>query len=114
MVDGDRLAEGVYEGSALNIPADSTIYINGDVIINLSDALTLGANTKIIAGENTVIWNIGSGLNLGAGTKFTGTAFVNGSVSGATADICGNGSLYAAGAVAIGSIGKPCPSRVSY
>jgi hypothetical protein len=111
MVDGDRLAEGVYEGSALNIPADSTIFIDGDVIINLSDALTLGANTKIIAGENTVIWNIGSGLNLGAGTKFTGTAFVNGSVSGATADICGNGSLYAAGAVAIGSIGKDCPAN---
>ncbi|MFT5277108.1 MAG: hypothetical protein ACI97K_001234 [Glaciecola sp.] len=108
MVGGTQLA-GVYEGSALNIPADSKIYITDDAIINLSDALTLGANTKIvITPGKSVIWNVGSALNLGAGTQFAGTAFVNGSVSGATADVCGDGSLYAAGALAIGSIGEPC------
>jgi hypothetical protein len=100
---------GVYAGSALNIPADSTITFSGDAIINLSDALTLGANTKIVLQNGaSVIWNVGSALNLGAGTKFAGTAFVNGSVSGATADVCGGGSLYAKGALAIGSISKDC------
>jgi hypothetical protein len=104
----DDYLSGVYAGSALNMPADSTITFNGDAIINLSDALTLGANTKIVSNGHSIIWNVGSALNLGAGTKFAGTAFVNGSVSGATADItCG--SLYAKGAVAIGSVGKDCP-----
>jgi hypothetical protein len=104
----DDYLSGVYAGSALNMPADSTITFNGDAIINLSDALTLGANTLIVSNGHSIIWNVGSALNLGAGTKFAGTAFVNGSVSGATADItCG--SLYAKGAVAIGSVGKDCP-----
>jgi hypothetical protein len=103
----DDYLSGVYTGSALNIPADSTISFSGDAIINLSDALTLGANTIIDANGHSIIWNVGSALNLGAGTEFYGTAFVNGSVSGATADItCG--SLYAKGAVAIGSVGKDC------
>jgi hypothetical protein len=103
----DDYLSGVYAGSALNMPADSTITFNGDAIINLSDALTLGANTLIVSNGHSIIWNVGSALNLGAGTKFAGTAFVNGSVSGATADItCG--SLYAKGAVAIGSVGKDC------
>jgi hypothetical protein len=104
MGNGTELSGGVYEGSALNIPADSIITFTGDAIINLSDSLTLGANTEIRS-EHSITWNVGSALNLGAGTTFAGTAFVNGSVSGATADICGNGSLYAKGAVAIGSVG---------
>jgi hypothetical protein len=109
MGNGTILEAGVYEGSALNMPADTIITFNGDAVINLSDSLTLGANTVIKTNDHSVIWNVGSALNLGAGTKFAGTAFVNGSVSGATADVCGDdGSLYAAGAVAIGSVGNVC------
>ncbi|MFT6908511.1 MAG: hypothetical protein ACJAS1_005213 [Oleiphilaceae bacterium] len=99
------LAGGVYEASALNMPADATIEFTGPAIINLSDALTLGANTTIKDGGHQVIWNVGGALNLGAGTEFAGTAFVNGSISGATSDVQTGGHLYAQGAVAIGSIG---------
>jgi hypothetical protein len=108
MGNGTILEAGVYEGSALTMPADTTITFNGDAVINLSDALTLGANTIIVSDGHSIIWNVGSALNLGAGTQFAGTAFVNGSVSGATSDICGGGSLYAAGTVAIGSIVEQC------
>jgi hypothetical protein len=101
-----ELAGGVYEASALNMPADATIVFTGNAIINLSDALTLGANTTIDDGGYIVIWNVGGALNLGAGTNFAGTAFVNGSVSGATSDVQAGGRLYAQGAVAIGSIGN--------
>ncbi len=101
-----ELAGGVYEASALNMPAGATIVFKGDAIINLSDALTLGANTTIDDGGYIVIWNVGGALNLGAGTNFAGTAFVNGSVSGATSDVQAGGRLYAQGAVAIGSIGN--------
>ncbi len=103
-----ELAGGVYEASALNMPADATIVFTGNAIINLSDALTLGANTTIDDGGYIVIWNVGGALNLGAGTNFAGTAFVNGSVSGATSDVQAGGHLYAQGAVAIGSIGTGC------
>ncbi len=101
-----ELAGGVYEASALNMPADATIVFTGNAIINLSDALTLGANTTIDDGGYIVIWNVGGALNLGAGTNFAGTAFVNGSISGATSDVQAGGHLYAHGAVAIGSISR--------
>jgi hypothetical protein len=104
-----ELAGGVYEASALNMPASATIKFTGDAIINLSDALTLGADTTIVVdGGHKVIWNVGGALNLGAGTSFAGTAFVNGSISGATSDVQAGGHLYAQGAVAIGSIGTNC------
>ncbi|PKG98527.1 hypothetical protein [Paraglaciecola sp. MB-3u-78] len=104
-----ELAGGVYEASALNMPASATIKFTGDAIINLSDALTLGADTTIVVdGGHKVIWNVGGALNLGAGTSFAGTAFVNGSISGATSDVQAGGQLFAQGAVAIGSIGTDC------
>jgi len=105
------LAGGVYEASALNMPADATIIFTGPAVINLSDALTLGANTTINDNGYSVIWNVGGALNLGAGTQFAGTAFVNGSVSGATSDVQAGGHLYAQGAVAIGSVGTDCPPK---
>jgi hypothetical protein len=108
-----ELAGGVYEASALNMPADATIVFTGPAIINLSDALTLGANTTIDDGGNKVIWNVGGALNLGAGTSFAGTAFVNGSISGATSDVQAGGHLYAHGAVAIGSIGNTITSCIN-
>jgi hypothetical protein len=108
------LAPGVYEGSALNMPAGSVINFTTNApnqvwIINLSAALTLGAGTTFnITGSDTnsaaIIWNIGAALNLGAGTSFRGTAFVGGAVTGATSSVsCGH--LYATGVISIGSIG---------
>ena len=109
------LAPGVYQGGAVNAPANAVIKLdagnsnNRVWIFNLTDAVTLGAGTQIntdLAGDNaTIIWNVGGALNLGAGAKFAGIAIVKGSVTGATADLtCGN--LYAKGAVSIGSIGS--------
>ena len=115
------LMPGVYQGGAVNMPADTVItfnagsnghggYNNNQVwIINLTDALTLGAGTSFDmskAGDNaTIIWNVGGAVNLGAGTEFIGITIVKGAVTGATASLsCGN--LYAKGAVSIGSIGS--------
>jgi hypothetical protein len=111
-LDNPTFAPGVYEGSAVNAAADTVITLQANNvenpvwIFNLTDALTLGAGTKIVAPAGaTVIWNIGGSLNLGAHTQFFGTAYISGSVSGATSTVsCGN--LYAAGAVAIGSMGQ--------
>jgi hypothetical protein len=110
-----KLAPGVYQGGAVNAPANAVIKLDSGSqsnqvwIFNLTDAVTLGAGTQINtdnAGDNaTIIWNVGGALNLGAGAKFAGIAIVKGSVTGATADLtCGN--LYAKGAVSIGSIGS--------
>jgi hypothetical protein len=111
---------GVYSASAVNTPADTVISLNSDGdsdkvwIFNLTDALTMGAGTKFDTSKAPgaiVIWNVGGALNLGAGTEFYGTAYISGSVSGATSTVsCGN--LYANGAVAIGSMGQGvgCPS----
>jgi hypothetical protein len=111
-LDNPTFAPGVYEGSAVNAAADTVITLQANNvenpvwIFNLTDALTLGAGTKIVAPAGaTVIWNIGGSLNLGAHTQFFGTAYISGSVSGATSTVsCGN--LYAKGALAIGSMGQ--------
>jgi predicted acyltransferase (DUF342 family) len=113
------LAPGVWEGSAVSIAASSTITFDADEysdnadhvwVINLSEALTVGASTNFeITGLGngdtaTIIWNVGAALNLGAGTSFRGTAFVGGAVNAATSSVsCGH--LYATGAISIGSIG---------
>ncbi|ABM04938.1 hypothetical protein Ping_3251 [Psychromonas ingrahamii 37] len=113
------LAPGVWEGSALSITASSTITFDADVstdnedhvwVINLSDALTVGASTnfEIIGLDDTdtatIIWNVGAALTMGAGTSFRGTAFVVGPITAATSSVsCGN--LYARGLISIGSIG---------
>ena len=103
------LKPGIYEATDLNMLASSTIIFEGDAddvwILNISGALTIGANTTITKTPDgaTVIWNVGGALNLGASTQFAGTAIVNTSINGATSDVtCG--SLYALGAVAIGGI----------
>jgi choice-of-anchor C domain-containing protein len=113
------LAPGVWEGDAVSIAASSTITFDADEgsdntnhvwVINLSEALTVGASTNFeITGLGngdtaTIIWNVGAALNLGAGTSFRGTAFVGGAVNAATSSVsCGH--LYATGAISIGSIG---------
>ncbi|ABM04937.1 hypothetical protein Ping_3250 [Psychromonas ingrahamii 37] len=113
------LAPGVWEGSAVTIAASSTITFDADVstnnedhvwVINLSDALTVGASTnfEVIGLDDTdtatIIWNVGAALTMGAGTSFRGTAFVKGAVTGGTSSVsCGH--LYATAAISIGSIG---------
>ncbi|ABM03562.1 gamma-D-glutamate-meso-diaminopimelate muropeptidase [Psychromonas ingrahamii 37] len=113
------LAPGVWEGSAVSIAASSTITFDADEytdnkdhvwVINLSEALTVGASThfEIIGLGNgdtaSIIWNVGAAVTLGAGTSFRGTAFVGGAVNAATSSVsCGH--LYATGAISIGSIG---------
>jgi hypothetical protein len=113
------LAPGVWEGSAVSIAASSTITFDADEyndnadhvwVINLSDALTVGASThfEIIGLDETdtatIIWNVGAAFTMGAGTSFRGTAFVGGAVNAATSSVnCGH--LYATGAISIGSIG---------
>jgi hypothetical protein len=117
------LAPGVHYGSALTLAANSTVTFtptespeggNGShhvYIVNLSEALTVGANTTFKLGEGvegdtaTIIWNVVAAVNLGAGTEFIGKAFVSGAFNAATSDVsCGN--IYATGAVSVGSIGS--------
>jgi hypothetical protein len=115
------LEPGVHHGDAVSIAASSTVafdathaHVSGDEnqvwVINLSEALTVGAGTNFevtglkVGHTATIIWNIGAALNLGAGTSFRGTAFVDGAVNAATSSVsCGH--LYATGAISIGSIG---------
>jgi hypothetical protein len=113
------LAPGVWKGSAVSIAASSTITFDADEyndnedhvwVINLSEALTVGASTnfEIIGLDDsdtaTIIWNVGAAVTLGAGTSLRGTAFVGGAVNAATSSVsCGH--LYATGAISIGSIG---------
>jgi hypothetical protein len=119
------LAPGVWEGSALTITASSTITFDADEstdnedyvwVINLSDALTVGASTnfEIIGLDDTdnatIIWNVGAALTMGAGTSFRGTAFVGGPITAATSSVsCGH--LYATGLISIGSIGVDVDSE---
>ena len=119
-----RLTPGIFDGTALTIDANSTITFDSSEagnntiatnhvwVINLSQALTVGANTtfEIEAAEglnqdtHTIIWNVGAALNLGANTSFLGTALVDGAVNAATSSVsCGH--LYATGIISIGSIG---------
>jgi hypothetical protein len=116
------LDPGVHYGSALNLAANSIVTFEPTAdesddqnephhvyIINLSEALTVGANTTFRLGEGvtedtaTIIWNVDAAVTLGAGTDFIGSAFVGGAFNAATSDIsCGN--IYATGAVSVGSI----------
>jgi hypothetical protein len=131
------LAPGVHYGSALTLAANSTVTFiptdsqgnhNGShhvYIVNLSDALTVGADTTFVLEDDeghtaTIIWNVGAAVTLGAGTDFIGTAFVGGAFNAATSDVsCGN--IYASGAVSVGSIGSlkvdgdpdKCPSTAN-
>jgi len=75
-------------------------------IFNINGALAVGAGTTFkmsdVPAGGRVIWNINGAIALGAGTTFIGTAFVNGAVGPATADVCG--TLFAVGGVIIGSV----------
>jgi hypothetical protein len=90
--------------SAINLQANTTLTIEGNVTVITSEAMTIGAGAEIVLETGaTVTWILGGSLNLGAGSKFSGEAYVKGAVNGATSDVeCGN--LYATGAVSVRSI----------
>ncbi|MBA6302622.1 hypothetical protein [Colwellia sp. MB02u-14] len=94
--------------SAINLQVDSKLYIDGDVTVITSEAMTIGAGAEIVLGDGaTVTWILGGSLNLGAGSTFSGETYVNGAVNGATSDVaCGN--LYATGPVSVSTIGDAC------
>jgi hypothetical protein len=90
--------------SAINLQANTTLTIDGNVTVITSEAMTMGAGAEIVLLEGAqVTWILGGSLNLGAGSKFSGETYVNGAVNGATSDIeCGN--LYATGEVSVRSV----------
>ena len=113
------LEPGVHKGSAISLAANSTVefFVNNSPgvpmnhvwVINLSEALTVGAGTvfKTNIPNNhtaTIIWNVGTTVTLGAGTQFLGSAFVGSAFGAATSDV-GCGNIYATGAVSVGNIG---------
>jgi hypothetical protein len=113
------LEPGVHKGSAISFAANSTVEffannspsvpMNHVWVINLSEALTVGAGTVFktnIPDDHTatIIWNVGTTVTLGAGTQFLGSAFVGSAFGAATSDVvCGN--VYATGALIVGSVG---------
>jgi hypothetical protein len=105
---GDGGAETTVYYSAINLQANTTLTIEGNVTVITSESMTMGAGAEVVLEDGaTVTWMLGGSLNLGAGSKFSGETYVNGAVNGATSDVeCGN--LYATGAVSVGSIGEAC------
>jgi hypothetical protein len=96
--------------SAINLQANTTLRIDGNVTVITSEAMTIGAGAEIVLEDGaTVTWILDGALNLGAGSKFSGIAYVKGAVSGATSDVaCGN--IYATGAISMNTIGLTCPA----
>ncbi|WP_320822655.1 ice-binding family protein [Reinekea sp.] len=109
---GAVFTPGIYQGTAATVPANSIVTFDAQGmedplwIMNLTAAMTVGAGSqfRIINADDggAVIWNIGGALTLGAGSNFIGSAFINGAVVGATANVCGN--LWSNAAVGIGSV----------
>jgi hypothetical protein len=94
--------------SAINLQANTTLTIEGNVTVITSEAMTIGAEANIeLVDDATVTWILGGSLNLGAGSKFSGETYVKGAVNGATSDVeCGN--LYATGPVSVRTTGDRC------
>jgi hypothetical protein len=105
---GDGGAETTVYYSAINLQANTTLTIEGNVTVITSESMTMGAGAEIVLEDGaTVTWILGGSLNLGAGSKFSGETYVNGAVNGATSDVvCGN--LFATGAVSVNTIGNRC------
>jgi hypothetical protein len=90
--------------STINLQANTTLSIEGNVTVITSEAMTMGAGAEIVLVDGaTVTWILGGSLNLGAGSKFSGETYVNGAVNGATSDVC-VGNLFATGAVSVQSV----------
>jgi hypothetical protein len=100
--DGDDITTIYF--SAINLQANTTLTIDGNVTVITSEAMTMGAGAEIVLLEGAqVTWILGGSLNLGAGSKFSGETYVKGAVNGATSDVqCGN--LYATGEVSVRSV----------
>jgi hypothetical protein len=110
---GGDVGGSTFHFSAINLQANTTLTIDGNVTVITSEAMTMGAGANIeLVDDATVTWILGGSLNLGAGSKFRGETYVKGAVNGATSDIaCGN--LYATGAVSVSTLGGACPKPVA-
>ena len=78
----------VLNASSLTTSANITLTLEGndvDWVFNITDMMTLGANTKIVLAENTfgssVTWNLGGYASLGAGAEMIGTILAGGYVT---------------------------------
>jgi hypothetical protein len=107
------VGDSTFHFSAINLQANTTLTIVGNVTVITSDAMTMGAGANIeLVDDATVTWILGGSLNLGAGSSFSGETYVKGAVNGATSDVkCGN--LYATGAVSVSTIGGTCFNPVA-
>jgi hypothetical protein len=96
--------EDTFYYSAINLQANTTLTIAGDVTVITSEAMTMGAGAEIeLLDGAQVKWILGGPLNLGTGSTFSGETYVKGAVNGATSDVaCGN--LYATGPVSVSTI----------
>jgi hypothetical protein len=78
----------VYNASSLTTSAGIILTLVGndiDWVFNITDMMTLGANTKIVLDESTtgssVTWNLGGYASLGAGAEMIGTILAGGYVT---------------------------------
>jgi serine acetyltransferase len=78
----------VYNASSLTTSAGIILTLEGNNInwvFNITDMMTLGANTKIVLADNTtgssVTWNLGGYVSLGAGGEMIGTILAGGYVT---------------------------------
>jgi hypothetical protein len=89
--DGDFQFNGtnaVYNANSLTTSEGITLTLEGndiDWVFNITDMMTLGADTKIVLAENTtgssVTWNLGGYASLGAGAQMIGTILASGYVT---------------------------------
>lgn len=78
----------VFNASSLTTSANIILTLEGndiDWVFNITDMMTLGANTKIVLAENTfgssVTWNLGGYASLGAGAEMIGTILAGGYIT---------------------------------
>jgi hypothetical protein len=78
----------VYNANSLTTSAGITLTLEGndiDWVFNITDMMTLGANTKIVLADGTtgssVTWNLGGYASLGAGAEMIGTILAGGYVT---------------------------------
>jgi hypothetical protein len=80
--------KAVYNANSLTTSAGITLTLEGndiDWLFNITDMMTLGANTKIVLANGTtgssVTWNLGGYASLGAGAEMIGTILASGYVT---------------------------------
>jgi hypothetical protein len=110
---GCDVPDNKYHFAAMNVAANSVLTFDGgstgcNITVLSSEAVTMGAQSKVeLINGASVTWILAGELNVGENAVFQGQAYVKGSITAATADVCGN--LYATGAISVRSIGLVCP-----